>query len=153
MPLKYAITVSGATVSVSSVTSQRRGVDAEGDRAAPVTGGYFIDPVTQITYTCVVQGAVTNFVDSNNTVYPFTSGGQHVRRDGRRRNRRQPRGRQRVDARDLPGAHQPVRHADRDLPVNVPVAYASAPARILPMVNGPLHRPANTAPISNSRTP
>ena len=36
-----------------------------------LTGGYFTDPVTGIVYTCVVDGAVITFIDSNNTVYPF----------------------------------------------------------------------------------
>ncbi len=77
MPLRYTITVAGGVVTVNAFTF------TGGPTVVPtltavgssLTGGYFIDPVTKITYTCVVDGALITFVDSNNTVYPFPAAG------------------------------------------------------------------------------
>ena len=77
MPIEYTLSASGTSVSVSAVTY------AGGPTVVPsltaaggaLTGGYFTDPVTGITYTVVVDGAVITVVDSTNTIYPYPSPG------------------------------------------------------------------------------
>jgi hypothetical protein len=76
IPLRYTITVAGAAASVSATTFS--GVTPEPTLTAAggkLTGGFFQDPVTKIVYTCVVDGDVITFIDSNNTLYPFPSPG------------------------------------------------------------------------------
>lgn len=75
--LQYTITVSGATatVSASSLAGGTAPTSHLTATAGRLTGGYFQDPVTNIVYTCVVDGASVTFVDSNNTIYPLPSGG------------------------------------------------------------------------------
>jgi hypothetical protein len=76
VPLIYTITVAGSTVKVNSSTFAGPTVIPTLTAAAgSLTGGFFQDPVTKITYNCVVDGAVVNFVDSNNAVYPYPAPG------------------------------------------------------------------------------
>ena len=77
MPLRYTIAVAGGVVTVDGSPSRRPdGRAAHSPRSAnALTGGYFTDPVTQISYTCVVDGSQVTFIDSNNTVYPFPAAG------------------------------------------------------------------------------
>ncbi len=73
IPLVYTITVSGSTVTVSAstFTGGPTATSTLTAAAGSLTGGYFTDPVTKITYTCVVDAGVVTFVDSNNAVYPY----------------------------------------------------------------------------------
>ncbi len=77
MPVKYELTVSGDTVSVQSVTygAAAVAVSTLTANSGSLTGGHFTDPVTGITYTVVVNGAVITVVDSSNTVVPFPQPG------------------------------------------------------------------------------
>jgi hypothetical protein len=70
LPLIYSITIAGgtATVSASTFSGGSNLTVASGDLA----GGFFIDPVTNVKYTCVINDTIT-FVDSNNT-YKYASG-------------------------------------------------------------------------------
>ena len=76
IPLRYTITASGDTATVSALTFP-------GPTELPTltaadgvpTGGYFTDPVTGIVYTCIVDAGVITFVDSNNTIYPYPAPG------------------------------------------------------------------------------
>lgn len=73
IPLRYTITAAGGVVTVDAVTF------AGGPTVVPtltavgnsLTGGFFVDPVTGISYTCVVDGTTVSFVDSNNATYPY----------------------------------------------------------------------------------
>jgi hypothetical protein len=75
IPLQYTIKVSGSSVTISALTytAGPTAVSTLLASGGSLTGGYFTDPVTQITYTCVVNAGVITFVDSNNVTYPFPS--------------------------------------------------------------------------------
>jgi hypothetical protein len=77
MPVKYTLSVSGTEVSVASVTFTGGPVVVPTLTTAggALTGGYFIDPVTGITYTVVVDGAVVTVIDSANTAHPYPAPG------------------------------------------------------------------------------
>ena len=77
MPVKYALTVSGDTASVQSVTygADPVAVSSLTAHEGALTGGSFTDPVTGITYTVVVNGTTITVVDSSNTVVPFPQPG------------------------------------------------------------------------------
>ncbi len=77
IPVRYTVAVAGGAATIDGATI------AGGPAAAPdltvaggvLTGGFFVDPVTKITYTCVVDNGVTRFVDSNNASYAFPAPG------------------------------------------------------------------------------
>jgi hypothetical protein len=75
MPIVYTVTAVGGTVTVAAVTIPGGSTTGTSMTAtgADLTGGSFTDPVTGITYNCVVEGATITFVDSNNTVYQYPS--------------------------------------------------------------------------------
>jgi len=77
MPLRYTISVAGGSVTVAALTYPGGSAAAATltASAGKLTGGYFTDPVTGVTYTCVVDGTTVTFVDSNNTVYPYPAAG------------------------------------------------------------------------------
>ena len=77
IPLRYTISVSGGVVTVDGLTfvggpTVVSTLTAVGNS---LTGGFFIDPITKISYTCVIDGTVITFVDSNNAIYPFPAAG------------------------------------------------------------------------------
>lgn len=73
IPLRYAITVAGGVVTIDGFTFTGGPTVINTLMAAgnSLTGGFFVDPVTKIAYSCVVNGTQVSFVDSNNVVYPF----------------------------------------------------------------------------------
>ena len=75
MPIVYTVTATGGVVTVAAVTITGGSTTSTSMTAsgADLTGGSFTDPVTGITYNCVVEGATITFVDSNNTVYAYPS--------------------------------------------------------------------------------
>jgi hypothetical protein len=77
MPLRYTISVAGDDVTVAALTFPGGSVTIATltASAGKLTGGHFTDPVTGVTYTCVVDGPTVTFVDSNNTVYPYPAAG------------------------------------------------------------------------------
>ena len=77
MPVKYTLSVSGTEVSVSSVTLTGAPVVMPTLTAAggTLTGGYFTDPVTDITYTVAVDGEAVTIIDSANATYPYPAPG------------------------------------------------------------------------------
>ena len=68
--LIYSIIIAGGTVTVSAPTFSGGSNLTVVDGA--LAGGFFVDPVTNIKYTCVVDDTIT-FIDSNNT-YEYNSG-------------------------------------------------------------------------------
>ena len=77
IPLRYTITVSGGVVTIDGFTFVG-GPTAVSTLTAvgnSLTGGFFIDPITKISYTCVIDGTLVTFVDSNNAIYPFPAAG------------------------------------------------------------------------------
>jgi hypothetical protein len=77
IPLQYTITVAGSTVTVAAVTlpGGSEVISTLTASGGKLTGGEFTDPVTGITYICVINAGVISFVDSNNAVYPFPAPG------------------------------------------------------------------------------
>lgn len=77
IPLEYVITISGSTVTVAAVTlpGGSEVISTLTASGGKLTGGEFTDPVSGITYICVVNAGVITFVDSNNAVYPFPATG------------------------------------------------------------------------------
>ena len=77
IPLRYTITVAGgtATVDAFTFTGGPTAIATLTAAGGSLTGGFFTDPVTDITYTCVVDGTAVTFVDSNNAAYPFPAPG------------------------------------------------------------------------------
>jgi hypothetical protein len=156
MPVEYTITVLGSSVSVDAVTFTS-GATVESTLTAAggtLTGGYFTDPVTNITYTCVVDAGVTTFVDSNNTIYPYPAPGMTgvlvasvVVSTGVSLA---------VDSNTPPDVYPIVANEfivgtapnTTTYTVNLPVAYSNAAGPYYPMVNGQFIVP-QTAPISN----
>ncbi|HXB32741.1 MAG TPA: hypothetical protein VNV35_04940 [Puia sp.] len=156
MPLQYTIKVTGSTVAVGAVTlsggwSITTGLTAVGGQ---LTGGAFTDPVTGIVYTCVVNGAVITFVDSNNNVYPFpasgiadtlvaqvvVSTGVSLAVNSTSATTVYPIINNQFIAGTAPNA--------TTYTVNTPVAYANAAGPYWPMVNGRFIVP-QAAPVSN----
>ena len=82
VPLKYTITIGpdGQTVSVASVTITGGSAVFASLTAAngALTGGSFQDPVTKISYNCVVQNGAASFIDSNNAIYQLSATGTFV---------------------------------------------------------------------------
>ena len=129
---------------------------AEGPTAAPtltaaggiLTGGFFKDPVTNIVYTCEVDGATVTFVDSNNGVYPIPGTGtaSFVARSSS--TRASPLA---VDSaatrRFYPILNNQFVAGSTDLPVNVPVAYENAAGPVLADRRRPLHRPQGSTTV------
>jgi hypothetical protein len=77
MPVKYELTATGNSASVQSVTygADPVAVATLTANSGSLTGGFFTDPVTGITYTVVVNDEVITVVDSSNTVVPFPQPG------------------------------------------------------------------------------
>jgi hypothetical protein len=77
IPLPYTITATGGVVTVDAVTftAGPTAVPTLTATGSSLTGGSFTDPVTGISYTCVVDGTTVSFADSNNAVYPFPGPG------------------------------------------------------------------------------
>jgi hypothetical protein len=71
IPLQYTVTVSGSEVTVASSTfgSSPVAVVTLTESGGQITGGSFVDPVTNISYLCLVDGATVSFIDSSNTIY------------------------------------------------------------------------------------
>ncbi len=147
IPLRYTITVAGGVATINSTTYA--GPTALATLTAvgtSLTGGFFVDPVTKISYTCVIDGTIVSFVDSNNVTYPFTANsfvatvvvatGVPVA----------------VDDQATPVVYPVLNNQFVDglktFTVNVPIAYANATGPYFPMVNGRFIVP-QTAPISN----
>jgi len=70
IPLVYQFTITGSTVSVSSFTLSGT-ISTLTANGGSLTGGYFVDPVTKITYNCVLDYPNITFADSNNAVYEY----------------------------------------------------------------------------------
>lgn len=152
MPIRYTITVAAGVVTVDALTF------TGGPTVVPtltgvgtsLTGGYFVDPVTRITYTCVVDGTTVTFVDSNNASYPFpapsttdvlialavVATGVTVA----------------VDDQATPAVYAVQNNQFTTGPatytVNVPIAYENAAGPYYPMVNGRFIVP-EADPLSN----
>jgi len=77
IPLRYTITVAGGVVTVDAFTftGGPTVVATLTGAGTSLTGGFFVDPVTKITYTCLLDGTLVTFVDSSNTVYPYPAAG------------------------------------------------------------------------------
>ena len=81
IPLQYTIkaSVSPATVNAASIVGGPIPAPTLTESGGALIGGSFVDPVTKITYTCIVDGTSVTFVDSNNIVYPAAlSGGSYT---------------------------------------------------------------------------
>jgi hypothetical protein len=99
VPVKYSFTVTGSNVTVSSITFSpppTQPTSSSPPTALPqpvssphpaqvplttlvaaggsLTGGFFVDPVTGITYNCANQAGQITFTDSNNAVFPYSNG-------------------------------------------------------------------------------
>ncbi len=75
IPLIYTITIVGSNVSVAAITFASTPMPTLTASGGALTGGYFVDPVTKITYTCLVDAGKVTFVDSNNAVSPYPAPG------------------------------------------------------------------------------
>jgi hypothetical protein len=76
IPLQYTLTVTDTTVSVDATTyTAATALTTLTATGSKLTGGSFTDAVTGITYTCVVDGDIVSFIDSNNVLYPFSTPG------------------------------------------------------------------------------
>lgn len=77
IPLRYQLTVVGSSVTVDgfTFTGGPAAVPTLTAAGGSLTGGFFVDPVTKITYTCVVDGTSVTFIDSNNMTYPYPAPG------------------------------------------------------------------------------
>ncbi len=151
MPIVYTVTAVGSKVTVVSVTIQGAASTGTAMTAsgAELTGGSFTDPVTNITYNCVVEGTTITFVDSNNNVYPYpstqaantfvaeitvTTGVSLAVNSGY--------------TAIYPVANNQFVTTSATYTVNVAVAYASSSGPIWPMVNGHFTVPPTTAASS-----
>lgn len=72
IPLLYQFNIAGSAVSVSSYTLSAS-ISTLTANQGSLTGGYFVDPVTKITYNCVINYPNVTFVDSNNGIYLYSS--------------------------------------------------------------------------------
>ena len=152
IPLAYTVTVSGGVVTVASstFTSGPTVVATLTGSGDALTGGYFVDPVTNITYTCVVDGDVITFVDSNNAIYTYpapTAPNTFVAMVivATAVNLA-------VDSEATPAIYPILNNqflvGSTTYTTNVPVAYQNATGPYWPMVNGRFIVP-QTAPVSN----
>ncbi len=140
IPLRYTITAAAGVVTVDGFTF------TAGPTAVPtltatgnfLTGGFFVDPVTKIRYTCVVDGTTVSFVDSNNVTYPYPATGlpnvlvaSVVVATGVT---------VAVDDQATPVVYPILNNqftaGAATYTVNVPIAYANAAGPYFPMVNG-----------------
>ena len=152
IPLEYNIAISGGSVTVNASTF------TGGATAAPklttsggvLTGGYFTDPVTNVTYTCVVDGPIISFVDSNNVSCPYPATGTTntfvaavVVATGVNFA---------VDSEATPAVYPVLNNqfivGTTTYTVNVATAYQNAAGPYYPMVNGQFIVPG-TAPVSS----
>ena len=157
MPIEYTITVAGSTATVDARTFSG-GAVAESTLTAAggaLTGGYFKDPVTQVVYTCVINGGVVIFVNSNNTVYPYPAPGTA---DALVASVVVTTGVNLAIDSGTPASVYPVSNnqfiavsgaATTTYKVNVPVAYENAGGPYWPMVNGRFVVP-QAAPVSGT---
>ncbi len=151
IPLRYTITVAAGVVTVNAFTfAGPTVVNTLTAVGTSLTGGFFIDPITKITYTCVIDGALITFVDSSNAVFPFPATGTTnqliatvvvatavtVMVD----NQATPVIYPVLNNQFLAGA--------ATYSVNVPIAYVNAAGPYFPMVNGRFIVP-NADPISS----
>lgn len=152
IPLRYTITVAGGGVTINGITfaGGPTVVNTLTAVGASLTGGFFIDPVTKISYTCVVDGGQVTFVDSSNVVYPFPAPGTAnqliatvVVATGVT---------VAVDNQATPVVYPLLNNqfiaGSTTYTVNVPIAYVNAAGPYFPMVNGRFIAP-NADPISN----
>ena len=76
IPLAYTITVAGSVATVNAFTfAAPTAVATLAAAGGALTGGFFQDPITLITYTCVVDAGQVTFVDSSNATYRFPAAG------------------------------------------------------------------------------
>jgi hypothetical protein len=152
IPLRYTITVAGGVVTVNAFTfaGGPTAVNTLTAVGASLTGGFFIDPITKISYTCVVIGSQVTFVDSSNAVYPYPAPGTAnqlianvVVATGVS---------VAVDDQAIPAVYPVLNNqfiaGPRTYTVNVPIAYSSAAGPYYQMINGRFIVP-NADPISN----
>ena len=152
IPLRYTISVAAGvvTVSGSTFTGGPTVVSTLTAVGNSLTGGFFVDPVTKITYTCVVSGALIIFVDSANVVYQFPATGTTDQ----------------LIATVVVATGVTVAVDDQATPViypvlnnqfiagastytvNVPIAYVNPAGPYFPMVNGRFFVP-NAGPVSS----
>ena len=132
---------SPAASSPSTRSRSRRGptvVPTLTAAGSSLTGGFFTDPVTGISYTCVVDGTAVSFIDSNNAMYPYPAPGTAdvlvapvVVATGVT---------VAVDDQAMPGIFPVLNNqfiaGSVTYAVNVPIAYANAAGPYFPMVNG-----------------
>jgi hypothetical protein len=145
MPIVYTVTASGGTVSVTSITVPSGTPNSLTASGAELTGGSFTDPVTGVTYNCVVEGSTITFVDSNNTVYTYPGSAPNTFV---------------AEINVSTGISLAVDSGYTTLyavtnnqfvtptatyTVNLPVAYPSTGSPILPMANGHFTVPSTTA--------
>jgi hypothetical protein len=150
LPIAYKITVAGtvATIDAITFTGGPTAVATLTAAAGVLTGGFFEDPVTKITYTCVLDAGQTTFVDSNNAVYPFPAAGTADQLVASLA----------VTAKfdvavDTAATVYPIVHGQfiagaATYSVNVPIAYLNAAGPFFPMVNGRFIVP-RAAPLSS----
>jgi hypothetical protein len=152
IPLQYTITVNATQVSVASSTFGPSPVVVASLTASggQITGGLFVDPVTNISYVCVVDGATVSFIDSSNTIYvcqtvgsTYTFVASVVVTTAVSLA---------IDSQAPPNIY-PVLNGQfvagaNTYTVNTPIAYTNAAGPYWPMVNGRFLVPM-TAPISN----
>jgi hypothetical protein len=152
MPLRYTITVAGGVATINGITftSGPTVVNTLTAVGSSLTGGFFVDPVTQISYACTVDGSQISFIDSNNAVYAFPAAGTAtdlivsvVVATGVS---------VAVDDQPTPVVYPVLNNqfiaGASTYSVNVPIAYVNAAGPYFPMVNGRFIVP-NANPISN----
>ena len=156
IPLQFSITVGGNTVSVASLTYGASPVVVTTLTASggQITGGEFVDPVTNIGYVCLVDGATVSFIDSSNTIYLCTISGSTysfvasvVVTTGVS---------MAVDSQVPPNIY-PVLNSQfavgaTTYTVNMPIAYTDAAGPYWPMVNGRFIVPTTTSASSIAYT-
>jgi hypothetical protein len=152
MPVSYTVTVTESQVSVGGVTFAGGPTELPTLTAAAgaLTGGYFVDPLTEITYTFVVDGAVVTVVDSNNTTYPYPAAGTT---DTFTASVTVTTGVTLAVDNEAPPAVYPVLSNQfitetAAYAINVPIAYQNAAGPYWPMVNGRFIVPG-AAPLSS----
>ena len=152
IPLQYTVTTSGNQVSVASSTFGASPVAVPTLTASggQITGGQFVDPVTNISYVCLVDGATVSFIDSSNTIYLCQTSGStntfvasvvvttavSVAIDSQ------------TPANIYPVLNGQFVVGAITYTVNTPIAYTNAAGPYWPMVNGRFIVPM-TAPVSS----
>jgi hypothetical protein len=152
IPLRYTITAAAGVVTVDgfTFTGGPTVVNTLTSVGNSLTGGFFVDPITKISYTCVIDGTLVTFVDSSNVVYPYpapsttnqlvanvvVATGVTVA----------------VDDQAIPVVYPVLNNqfiaGPKTYTVNVPIAYVNAAGPYFQMVNGRFIV-ANADPISN----